>query len=276
MKNSKKLTIYFIFILVISALIVFLVIRLRKNKYVIINGTEAVYGNPKSVVKKTYEVNYKFDEFQRNALPLKIEYYFFDNKSNLIKEKFISSLKSTETNYTYDENNSLIRKTNTENNQLKWYSEYLYSNGVLIEEKTLSNKSVLEKINYQYNTSDRKRKEFHFRDNISQITISDFDQKGNLIETVYYDTLGNRQNSINFSYDENGLLRRRGTNGYLTEVEYEYNPSKLLISTKWSIEKDIFSYKEFDRLKNWKIREEFVDLSGTHIRYLTDREISYY
>lgn len=143
----------------------------------------------------------------------------YDIKGNLIKEvrtepesSNILSLITMTTEYSYDENNRLIKKVSNASYVMAGEFQYVYDytydmKGNLIKEICINSNYGSKSIyDYTYDVKGNLIKEVYTNDiNYKEIRDYAYDSNGNLIKEVYTDSEGNK-NIYDYTYDANGNL----------------------------------------------------------------------
>ena len=249
------------------------------NKFKILGDNDIVYGKVKFVTELEYEMHIKFDELQIDK-PSRISYYWFDEMTNLIKEKEISGWKKISDSilYEYDVDNRLIKKVDFFQGKISSF-RYHYKENQLVDEVDYINDSIIKKVTYEYSNSNKKRKETHITGKNDKIVITEFDDNGNKTSERTYNTAGTRENSYQYSYNEKGLLLN-SSGDFTTGVAYIYNEKYLKTSKKDALTTcENYQYENFDNSGNWLKLEYYYGFNsypGEGHRYLIERKIKYY
>ena len=156
------------------------------------------YNNENQLIKK--ELCQIFNKVLTNTIDtLKVVNQYFYSKTLLIKDLFISSKETVETNYSYDNSNQLNLITIKENNNLLIQTNVFYSGDTTFHKKFDTDGNEIY-VNYQIK-----------------------DDKNKIKELYVWDKLRNSRHKNTFYYNEIGLLSKI--------EEFNYNSTKLKYTT---------------------------------------------
>lgn len=220
------------------------------NNFKRLEDNQVVYGKVKSIKETLYSLKEKFGELQRDGVP-SISYYWFDEKTNLIKEQ-ISGGSWDSTILKYDSENKLIEEDN-------------YDDGA-IQAKTV----------YEYSNGNTKRKESYIYGNILHISVSKFDKNMNRVELNEYEDDGTPSTKHTYEYDSKGNLIKESyqlPKEKINWIQYKYDSKNNRIAEKRG-ESIGFTYKfeKFDKYGNWLKQTAVSDDPF----YIIERQIDYY
>lgn len=220
-----------------------------KSNFKRLADNQIVYGKVKSITEIHTTLKEKFGELQKDGAP-SISYFWFDEKSNLIKEQAAGS--------TWD---SSIYKYNKEN--------------YLIEELCYDDAAIQAKRVYEYSDGNKKRKESYIYKNIVHINVSKFDARQNQIELNEYNDDGTPSTKHTYEYDNAGNKIKESVqlpNEGVNWTTYRYDSRNNKIEENYQTFKFTFKFQNFDKHGNWLKQTAISDVPF----YIVERKIEYY
>lgn len=161
-------------------------------------------GNAKSYVKTDYTISSKFGEYFRTA-NAKYKHIFNENGLEIENSEISMDGKLIDKIlYEYDASGNLISQTCFDaNDKQLWKIEYIFKNGLLVEENEYNEKDLLSsKSIYKY--EGKKIKEETFYNGNGAITwknIYSYDENGNCSEEFSYFSDGQLESKKEFKYN---------------------------------------------------------------------------
>lgn len=236
-----------------------------------------------------YKAVIKFGEIEKDSLQNRL-LSDFDENGNIVSENWIDS--GIRDIYKYDSIGKLIEQDN--HNELKTPSlsskkKFIYDeNNNLIEKNTyLPDGFLFEKIIYDYDKSDNNieskcyKYDFEGKEVIQFMFKDKYDKKGNKIESIHYDNLGNKEYTEIYKYDEKGNMIEEVSDFLKDKLPpkklYTYDNKKNFLNIKHYNSKDVLvdeeTYKyKFDKIGNWIIKIHFINAKPD---FIEERKISY-
>ncbi len=181
--------------------------------------TSDYYGNPSKVIITIDEIKYRdSNKIEKQKLMKTIEYY---NKIGHLIKNEIFNVNNDSINRTvyfnYDKNGNIIRKINSKKGENDFIENFIYDEfGNLIQHQ----KPTLITF-YTYNSIGKIQKEkAHYSNGyfFDHVEYS-YDDKSNKIQTISFDSIGQRKSITKWSYYDNGSIKEHKSYNSMGELK---------------------------------------------------------
>ena len=217
--------------------------NLTQEKYVsddYWHSYDYTYNSEGTLIKESYTNSSGSDEYtyiyDNSGKLLKKEYnsydvvYTYDSKGNLIKaEERNDSGSNYTTTYEYDNNDNLIRKYTTDNNDYWNLEEYTYNNkNYLVEEAYTSSYGSDSTYKYTYDSNGNETKYEYYDNKYGDYStvVTTYNVNGKIIKEICTSSTTWENYICTYSYDSNGNLIKSTfeSDGEIdvTTIEYKF------------------------------------------------------